>query len=272
MPVRGAATKTSAARTSAPAEEVLTEDVVAVFRSEAFRKQHLVSKLAAVMGVVSHVPKRGYNDFHKYRYVMEADLVGTIRPLLAASGIMIVPSVIREEFEPNITTTRSGSMSMTRILVQYTITDGTDEIVMSIPGHGMDSGDKGIYKAMTGSMKYALMKLFEVDTGDDPENDTRVDRVNVSITPSSQDVEKGGHSKTATRYQLQRISATMREKGMDRQNLLNVIAELFGTELLMPEDQGEAQGVIITYLQELSEEDAGALLGRLDEWSENEDA
>lgn len=270
MPVR--TTKTSAARTSAPAESVLTEDVVAIFRSADFRKQNLVSKLAAVMGVVSHVPKRGYNDFHKYRYVMEADLVGTIRPLLAASGIMIVPSVIREEFEPNITTTRSGAMSMTRILVQYTITDGTDEIVMSIPGHGMDSGDKGVYKAMTGSMKYALMKLFEVDTGDDPENDTRVDRISVNITPSNEEVEKGGHTKTATRYQLQRVAATMREKGMERVDLLTVIADLFGTELLMPEDPSEAQGVILTFLQELPEEDAGALLARLDEWSENADS
>ena len=33
-------------------------------------------------------------------------------------------------------------------------------------------GDKGLYKAITGANKYFLFKLFQIETGDDPERDT----------------------------------------------------------------------------------------------------
>lgn len=36
-------------------------------------------------------------------------------------------------------------------------------------GEGMDTGDKAIYKAITGAQKYVLMKTFLIPTGDDPE-------------------------------------------------------------------------------------------------------
>ena len=32
-------------------------------------------------------------------------------------------------------------------------------------------GDKGVYKAITGANKYLLFKLFQIETGDDPENE-----------------------------------------------------------------------------------------------------
>ena len=41
-----------------------------------------------------------------------------------------------------------------------------------------DAGDKGIYKAIAGAQKYALMKVFMIPTGDDPEADEGVDERN----------------------------------------------------------------------------------------------
>ena len=38
-------------------------------------------------------------------------------------------------------------------------------------GDGSDPDDKGVYKAIAGAQKYALMKTFLVETGDDPERD-----------------------------------------------------------------------------------------------------
>ena len=40
-------------------------------------------------------------------------------------------------------------------------------------GEGMDKGDKGIYKAQTGALKYYLSVTFMVATGDDPEQDDK---------------------------------------------------------------------------------------------------
>ena len=44
-------------------------------------------------------------------------------------------------------------------------------IRVSLVGQGIDSGDKGAYKAATGVNKYVLMKVFQLATGDDPEKD-----------------------------------------------------------------------------------------------------
>lgn len=43
-------------------------------------------------------------------------------------------------------------------------------------GYGDDAGDKGIYKAITGGVKYMLMKTFQISTGDDPEGDESTDK------------------------------------------------------------------------------------------------
>ena len=38
-------------------------------------------------------------------------------------------------------------------------------------GVGQDSGDKGIWKAVTGAIKYIMTSTFLIPTGDDPEKD-----------------------------------------------------------------------------------------------------
>ena len=231
----------------------------------------LARKLAWVMDQAGYVQKRGWNDFHKYHYVTEGDLVSTIRPLLAKIGVIIIPSVVEEVRYPDAIQERNGMSSLTSVTVQYTVTDGKETITFRMPGHGADKGDKGVYKAITGSMKYALMKLFMVETGDDPERDNPgvAEAPDVTITASNEEgVEKGGHTKTASRYQLQRISATMREKGIDRTHLLTLINEVLGVELELPEEEDARSKTILLFLQELSSEDAGLIVKALDEWKD----
>lgn len=247
-------------------EPVTNASSVARFAAPEFRSLSLVEKLAAIMGEVEYVPKRGWNDFHKYKYVMEGDLTIVIRPLLSAAGIMIIPNVIEEDLVKEAVMERGGASHLCRIKVEYTVTDGKSEIKFVIPGYGVDRSDKSVYKAMTGSMKYALMKLFEVETGDDPERESAADG-HVNIEPSNAKAEKGGHSAKATRYQLQRIVATMRENGMERSDLLKLIEAEFGVQLQLPEDATEAQKIILGYLQELDSTDAGSLLAKIDAWT-----
>jgi len=51
-------------------------------------------------------------------------------------------------------------------------------LVGSMPGIGMDTGDKAIYKAETGAQKNFLMQLFLMSTGDDPEHDNNQQQPN----------------------------------------------------------------------------------------------
>jgi hypothetical protein len=61
--------------------------------------------------------------------------------------------------------------------MEYTLIHKDGDIwpsVICAAGQGGDKnkngvGDKGLYKAITGANKYLLFKLFQIETGDDPE-------------------------------------------------------------------------------------------------------
>ncbi len=139
----------------------------------------LVSKLAEVMAAVERVPKRGRNEFHKYDYATEADIVTEIRQELAKRHVLLVPGIDGCE---RIPVGDKGSM-LTHLSMTFTFLDGDsgEELTRHWMGAGSDKDDKGLYKAMTGGEKYFLLKTFLIPTGDDPELDTATN----------------GHSKTA---------------------------------------------------------------------------
>lgn len=128
----------------------------------------LHSKLAEVMAEVGRVPKRGRNEFHKYDYATEADIVEAVRGALSARGVSLLPSVRQVLREGTLTTA----------LMAFSFTDGEtgETSTHEWAGTGDDKGDKGLYKAMTGALKYFLLKTFLLPTGDDPEADEATDK------------------------------------------------------------------------------------------------
>lgn len=121
----------------------------------------LYTKLAEVMAEVGRVEKRGYNDFHKYHYVREDDLVEAVRGALSDRQIVMLPSALEAKKEGNLTT----------LHLTFTFVDGETGEAHAAEwfGTGEDKGDKGLYKAYTGAIKYFLMKSFLIPTGDDPD-------------------------------------------------------------------------------------------------------
>jgi hypothetical protein len=53
-----------------------------------------------------------------------------------------------------------------------------ESITTAMEGEGQDPGDKAIYKAVSGTQKYVLLKFFMLASGDDPEADEGVDQRN----------------------------------------------------------------------------------------------
>lgn len=132
----------------------------------------LITKLSEVMGAIDRVPKKGRNAFHGYDYATEADIVEAVRRELAARHVMMVPHI--ENVEWSELQRKNGTEKLCTLSVRFDLFDGDTGEVLSVPmmGQGSDSGDKAIYKAMTGATKYALLKLFLIPTGDDPETET----------------------------------------------------------------------------------------------------
>ena len=143
------------------------EDVMAPPVPKSARKP-LALKLARVMAEVSHVPKNGRNEFHKYNYIMESDLVDQLRGKLAAQGIAIFPS-IREHVVAQVEDARGRVQYLATVTLDVTFIDGDsgDQMTTTWVGQGLDAGDKSYYKAYTGAFKYALLKTFLISGEED---------------------------------------------------------------------------------------------------------
>ena len=138
----------------------------------------LVTKLSQVQFVVDRIKKRGRNDFHKYDYATEADIVQCVRKELASRHVMLVPSVQKWAIQELPSKAGKDRDPLMILDMTFTFLDGDSNEQISKPwvGVGQDNGDKGCYKAMTGAEKYFLLKTFLIPTGDDPEREDKQTR------------------------------------------------------------------------------------------------
>lgn len=141
-------------------------------------KAKIAAKLLAVAKSVGWVEKRGKNEAQKYDYVMAADIAAELRGKLYEQGVIVTASCGTPTTK-EYTSSQGKPMRITTVSVRWTFIDSEsgEEISVSVPGEAMDSGDKAVYKAMTGSLKYAMMMNFLLPTGDDPEKDSASDEV-----------------------------------------------------------------------------------------------
>lgn len=132
---------------------------------------NVLSKMQLVMNDLPWVGKDGMvkGGGFGYAYATEAGFIAAIRPLFVEHGLMILPIEVHAD---NTKTDVSGKITyVSNVHVVYRIYDTAsgEFIEITMVGAGNDSGDKAVYKAMTGAFKYALREAFMIGTGDDPE-------------------------------------------------------------------------------------------------------
>ncbi len=205
-------------------------------------KPSLIAKLAEVTGLMAGIPKEGWNANQKYKFVRETDVAEKVSKLLAERSVFLSQTVLTSSREALYVTSSGATMWMSHVEMAFQFIDGqTGEVtpVATFPGDGADTGDKGIYKAMTGAEKYFLMKTFLVSTGDDPEADEKVDKAAAAagaaagpvITKSAQKgVQRGGKSANATTAQITEIARLAKHLELDADSIVPVIKKIVGTE------------------------------------------
>lgn len=132
----------------------------------------LAAKLLEIAREITHVAKDGHNDHHRYDYVSAKNVVETLRTALLARSIIVTPATVPGSIQHFADT--GGRGFVTTVDMIYTFRDAETGETLEIPwtGAGSDTGgDKGLYKAFTGSQKYLLIQSFMLAMGDDPEAD-----------------------------------------------------------------------------------------------------
>lgn len=139
-------------------------------------KSSIATKLAEIYGEISAMRREGKNSFHDYTYFTEDQLTATLRPKLASRNLVVLPNVTSVETK-EITNSKGKPEQLTTVRMTHTIVDGDtgEQLECSSVGQGADPMDKGVYKALTGAMKYFLQKLFFITDQTDPEADQATD-------------------------------------------------------------------------------------------------
>lgn len=134
--------------------------------------KNILKQLHKIQEEVERMEKDGTNSFQNYKYLSESQITYSMKTLLDKHGVVFNYSAIQTGLIP-YETAKGGKNFLTTVRIDYKFydVDSGECLGGSVDGQGSDSGDKGIYKAITGAIKYIYMKTFNIPTGDDPEND-----------------------------------------------------------------------------------------------------
>lgn len=187
----------------------------------------------------------------KYRAVSETDVLNAVKPLEIRHGVYSYPVERRtisvdvletEERRKDYDTKQYETIKKTqfvyRIETRYRFVnvDFPNEYIDVVSyGDGIDSADKAPGKAMTYSDKYALLKAYKIQTGDDPDQDASPDYKNAK--PAERNIKAAEKQSVLPPEQrrLQRVEPEQSEQaagqaaGQDRE-LVAQIRQLYPGE------------------------------------------
>ena len=150
------------------------------------------AKLKKIYELIDHVDKNGENTSQHYHYVRAADVVHLVRKTLADLGIYAEVNMTFDGGPYTIARAKDPSAPFAAVNVKCSVVlhdvDSDSYATGSGLGTGCDTGDKAVYKAQTGALKYALrnVTLLADEENTDPEADETVDE-----EPNFQDARRG---------------------------------------------------------------------------------
>lgn len=134
--------------------------------SEKTQNKNICQRILAVMAELDYIQKGPKTVNGQYRYASHDQVAAAVHPLLVKHGIMVMPDVIEH--------TQEGNRTVVKLKVSFLNADVPQEgFAITSLGYGIDSGDKGPGKAISYAYKYAILKAFCLETGDDPDEDAK---------------------------------------------------------------------------------------------------
>ena len=133
--------------------------------------QRLSDRLCAALKAIERIEKRGHNDKFNYDFATESDIADGVRAALSDQGIALQVAVVSVEMRELGKTSSGSVMWLTTAKMELSLRAGDECWTSAFYGTGTDTGDKGLYKAITGGVKYFLLKTLLIPTGDDPERE-----------------------------------------------------------------------------------------------------
>lgn len=110
-----------------------------------------------------------------YKAVTHDQVTGMVREHMVKHGIVSYPVLVESQSMPkevnaNMETAKQFRYEATYDILFVNIDEPSEFITIRIQAHAMDNADKAPGKALSYAKKYAVLKLFEIETGEDEES------------------------------------------------------------------------------------------------------
>lgn len=140
-------------------------------------KKNKLRKLLKEKGILV---KGAHNDFDDYEYFSEAQYKELFTELLSECDLELDSTELEVRFIDGTEKQKYGALVTINFILTDIETGYSMEYIHS--GIGFDKGDKALYKAKTGAIKYFFATSFLVATKDDPERDDNERKSSKSVT------------------------------------------------------------------------------------------
>lgn len=127
--------------------------------------------IATIMRETKAIAKTEKNTQQNFMFRGIDSVMNELHDIFANNGVFILPEVLDFNVSEKATA-RGGLLYYTRAKVKYHfVADDASEVTTVNVGEAMDSGDKGMNKAMSIALKYALMQMLLIPTKEDKDPD-----------------------------------------------------------------------------------------------------
>lgn len=129
-----------------------------------FKPLNIFQRINAVMKEVKYVQKESKKVNGQYTFASHDAVTSALHSPMAEHGIVMVPTINK--------LVQDGNKTIVTMDISFINADQPDDrINLQYIGYGIDASDKGVGKAISYAVKYALLKMFCLETGDDVEKD-----------------------------------------------------------------------------------------------------
>ena len=148
--------------------------------------------------------KDGINRHQAYKYITEAQYKRNFSKALIEVGLIFQIQELERRFSTDIL---NSTMHLVEVDFMGTLIDidTGEKLDYYFSGTGADTGDKALYKAYTGALKYFIATNFMVAEGNDPENDEQVDKDKYVSEDEKKEIKKDLTSGQANKMQIEAL-------------------------------------------------------------------
>lgn len=152
---------------------------------------NVYQRLNKVRETVAYLQKTKEVHGQGYKAIQHDEVTSAVRQPFIDNGIVTVPEQTESSFV-DVGKTKGGS-TIIRYSGWYNVhfvnaDDPKDRAIVRAEAHAMDHGDKAPGKAMSCAVKYAILKLLNIETGEDEES-----RIEIAKKAEKIPAEKAKH-------------------------------------------------------------------------------